>query len=49
VRLSAEKPDVMLLDFMMPILGGGEMLRAMPTRRINGAGGVSSKSLISAP
>jgi CheY-like chemotaxis protein len=29
VRLSAEKPDVILLDFMMPILGGGEMLRAM--------------------
>ena len=29
VRLSAEKPDVVLLDFMMPILGGGEMLRAM--------------------
>ena len=29
VRLSAEKPDVVLLDFMMPILGGGEMLRTM--------------------
>jgi CheY-like chemotaxis protein len=29
VRLSAEKPNVILLDFMMPILGGGEMLRAM--------------------
>ena len=29
VRLSAEKPDVVLLDFMMPILGGCEMLRAM--------------------
>ena len=29
VRLSEEKPDVILLDFMMPILGGGEMLRAM--------------------
>src|SRR6267143_6482783 len=29
VRLSAEKADVILLDFMMPILGGGEMLRAM--------------------
>jgi len=29
VRLSAEKPDVILLDFMMPILGGAEMLRAM--------------------
>ncbi len=29
VRLSAEKPDVILLDFMMPILGGGEMLRAI--------------------
>jgi CheY-like chemotaxis protein len=28
-RLSAEKPDVVLLDFMMPILGGGDMLRAM--------------------
>jgi CheY-like chemotaxis protein len=29
MRLSAEKPDVVLLDFMMPILGGTEMLRAM--------------------
>src|SRR5260370_33643061 len=29
VRLSAEKPDAILLDFMMPILGGAEMLRAM--------------------
>jgi CheY-like chemotaxis protein len=29
VRLSEEKPDVILSDFMMPILGGGEMLRAM--------------------
>ena len=29
VRLSEEKPEVILLDFMMPILGGGEMLRAM--------------------
>jgi CheY-like chemotaxis protein len=29
MRLSEEKPDVILLDFMMPILGGGEMLRAM--------------------
>jgi len=29
VRLSAEKPDVILLDFMMPIHGGAEMLRAM--------------------
>jgi CheY-like chemotaxis protein len=29
VRLSAEKIDVILLDFMMPILSGGEMLRAM--------------------
>jgi len=29
MRLSAEKPNVILLDFMMPILGGGEMLRAM--------------------
>jgi CheY-like chemotaxis protein len=28
-RLSAEKPDVVLLDFMMPILGGTEMLAAM--------------------
>jgi CheY-like chemotaxis protein len=28
-RLSAEKPDVVLLDFMMPILGGAEMLAAM--------------------
>jgi CheY-like chemotaxis protein len=29
VRLSEEKPDVILSDFMMPILGGGEMLRAI--------------------
>src|SRR5271170_3837387 len=29
MRLTEEKPDVILLDFMMPILGGGEMLRAM--------------------
>jgi CheY-like chemotaxis protein len=29
VRLSEEKTDVILLDFMMPILGGGDMLRAM--------------------
>jgi len=29
VRLSEEKPGVILLDFMMPILGGGDMLRAM--------------------
>ena len=29
VRLSEEKPEVILLDFMMPILGGAEMLRAM--------------------
>ena len=29
VRLSEEKPNVIVLDFMMPILGGGEMLRAM--------------------
>jgi CheY-like chemotaxis protein len=29
VRLSEEKPDVILLDFMMPILSGAEMLRAM--------------------
>ncbi len=28
-RLSEKKPDVILLDFMMPILSGGEMLRAM--------------------
>src|ERR1700752_797820 len=28
-RLSAERPDVVLLDFMMPILGGAEMLAAM--------------------
>jgi CheY-like chemotaxis protein len=28
-RLSAEKPDAVLLDFMMPILGGAEMLAAM--------------------
>jgi CheY-like chemotaxis protein len=33
LRLSAEKPDVILLDFMMPILSGGEMLRAMATER----------------
>jgi CheY-like chemotaxis protein len=29
VRLSEEKPAVILMDFMMPILGGGDMLRAM--------------------
>jgi CheY-like chemotaxis protein len=29
VRLSEEKPDVILSDFMMPILGGGEMLVTM--------------------
>ena len=29
VRLAEQKPDVVLSDFMMPILGGGEMLRAM--------------------
>ena len=29
MRLSEEKPEVILLDFMMPILGGGDMLRAM--------------------
>jgi CheY-like chemotaxis protein len=29
VRLTEEKPEVILLDFMMPILGGSEMLRAM--------------------
>jgi CheY-like chemotaxis protein len=28
-RLSEEKPEVILLDFMMPIVSGGEMLRAM--------------------
>ncbi len=28
-RLSTERPDVVLLDFMMPILGGAEVLRAM--------------------
>lgn len=28
-RLSTERPDVVLLDFMMPILGGAEMLAAM--------------------
>jgi CheY-like chemotaxis protein len=28
-RLSAEKFDLVLLDFMMPILGGGEMFRTM--------------------
>ena len=28
-RLSAEKPDVVLLDFMMPILGGAAMLAAI--------------------
>jgi CheY-like chemotaxis protein len=29
VRLAEETPDVILLDFMMPILGGAEMLLAM--------------------
>ena len=29
VRLSEEKPEVILLDFMMPILGGSDMLRAI--------------------
>ena len=29
VRLAEQKPDVILLDFMMPILGGDGMLRAM--------------------
>ena len=29
VRLSAERPDVVLLDCMMPILGGDGMLHAM--------------------
>jgi DNA-binding response OmpR family regulator len=28
-RLANEKPEVILLDFMMPILSGGQMLRAM--------------------
>jgi CheY-like chemotaxis protein len=28
-RLAAETPDLVLLDFMMPILGGAEMLAAM--------------------
>jgi CheY-like chemotaxis protein len=28
-RLAEEKPEVILLDFMMPILSGGDMLRAM--------------------
>jgi len=28
-RLSTERPDVVLLDFMMPILGGAKMLAAM--------------------
>jgi CheY-like chemotaxis protein len=28
-RLAEEKPEMILLDFMMPILNGGEMLRAM--------------------
>lgn len=28
-RLTTERPDVVLLDFMMPILGGAEMLAAM--------------------
>ncbi len=34
VKLSEERPDVILLDFMMPILGGGEMLRAMAAEPI---------------
>jgi len=29
VRLAEQKPDVVLLDCMMPILGGDEMLHAM--------------------
>src|SRR5260370_9561661 len=29
VRLSEEKPDLILSDFMMPILGAGDMLLAM--------------------
>ena len=29
VRLAEERPDVVLLDFMMPILGGAGMLREM--------------------
>ena len=28
-RLAKERPEVILLDFMMPILSGGEMLRAI--------------------
>ena len=28
-RLAEEKPEVILLDFMMPILSGSQMLRAM--------------------
>jgi DNA-binding response OmpR family regulator len=32
VRLSEEKPDVILLDLMMPILSGGGMLRAMASQ-----------------
>jgi CheY-like chemotaxis protein len=28
-RLATERPDVVLLDFMMPIAGGAEMLAAM--------------------
>ena len=34
VRLSEEKPEVILMDFMMPILGGGDMLRAMAAEPI---------------
>jgi DNA-binding response OmpR family regulator len=33
VRLSEEKAEVVLLDFMMPILSGGDMLRAMAAER----------------
>jgi CheY-like chemotaxis protein len=29
VRLAEERPDVVLLDLMMPILGGAGMLREM--------------------
>ena len=31
--LATERPDVVLLDFMMPILGGAEMLAAMMAER----------------
>ena len=35
VRLAEERPDVVLLDFMMPILGGAEMLRAMAAEPVH--------------